>query len=111
MNTSKGMNGSLLFLLMGFTSLTLCFSFRLVEETLKPLDPDRRAYRLVGGVLVERTVKEVLPSVANNRENVSVKWIVEFILMKYILFPSDFVLCHIHAAGKGYCHITRAIGG
>jgi prefoldin subunit 2 len=42
----------------------------LVEETLKPLDPHRRAYRLVGECLVERTVEEVLPSVAANRENV-----------------------------------------
>mgnify|MGYP005839790077 CR=1 FL=1 len=44
---------------------------RLVEDTLTPLDPDRTAYRLVGEVLVERTVKEVLPSVKTNRENVS----------------------------------------
>jgi prefoldin subunit 2 len=44
----------------------------LVEETLKPLDPTRRAYRLVGECLVERTVQEVLPTVAANRENVSV---------------------------------------
>ena len=43
----------------------------LVEETLKPLDPSRRAYRLVGSILVERNVGEVLPSVASNRENVS----------------------------------------
>lgn len=43
----------------------------LVEETLKPLDPSRRAYRLVGEVLVERTVAEVLPSVTTNKENVS----------------------------------------
>uniref|UniRef100_A0A6S8XZL5 Prefoldin subunit 2 n=1 Tax=Ditylum brightwellii TaxID=49249 RepID=A0A6S8XZL5_9STRA len=42
---------------------------KLVEETLKPLDPNRRAFRLVGGVLVERTVGEVLPSVASNRSN------------------------------------------
>ncbi|KAL7449228.1 hypothetical protein ACHAWC_001312 [Mediolabrus comicus] len=60
----------------------------LVEETLEPLDPDRRAFRLVGGVLrdiiyimmkngvvsffyaqVERTVREVLPSVKENRVN------------------------------------------
>eukprot|EP00977_Amphora_coffeiformis_P019892 scaffold7575_cov159-Amphora_coffeaeformis.AAC.7 len=41
---------------------------RLVEDTLKPLDGKRRAYRLVGEVLVERTVEEVLPSVSNNRE-------------------------------------------
>ena len=45
---------------------------RLVEETLKPLDPDRRAFRLVGGVLVERTVGEVLPSVITNRSNVRI---------------------------------------
>lgn len=43
----------------------------LVEETLKPLDGSRRAYRLVGDVLVERSVKEVLPSVTTNKENVS----------------------------------------
>mmetsp|Transcript_23436 Transcript_23436/g.32732 ORF Transcript_23436/g.32732 Transcript_23436/m.32732 type:complete len:114 (+) Transcript_23436:115-456(+) len=42
---------------------------KLVEETLVPLDPSRRAFRLVGGVLVERTVQEVLPSVKTNREN------------------------------------------
>jgi prefoldin subunit 2 len=46
---------------------------QLVEQTLIPLDPDRRAYRLVGDVLVERTVKEVLPSVTANRENVRIK--------------------------------------
>jgi prefoldin subunit 2 len=44
---------------------------RMVEETLAPLDASRRAYRLVGEVLVERTVEEVLPSVKQNRENVS----------------------------------------
>jgi chaperonin cofactor prefoldin len=43
----------------------------LVEETLQPLDPERRAFRLVGECLVERTVKEVLPTVVANRENVS----------------------------------------
>lgn len=43
----------------------------LVEETLKPSDPERRAFRLVGECLVERTVKEVLPTVIANRENVS----------------------------------------
>lgn len=43
----------------------------LVEETLKPLDPSRKAFRLIGECLVERTVGEVLPSVAANRQNVS----------------------------------------
>lgn len=42
---------------------------KLVQETLEPLDAGRKAYRLVGGVLVERTVGEVLPSVKSNKEN------------------------------------------
>ena len=48
-----------------------CNEHKLVEETLGPLDPSRKAFRLVGEVLVERTVEEVLPSVKTNRENVS----------------------------------------
>mmetsp|Transcript_32070 Transcript_32070/g.73783 ORF Transcript_32070/g.73783 Transcript_32070/m.73783 type:complete len:93 (-) Transcript_32070:452-730(-) len=43
---------------------------RLVEKTLTPLEESRRAFRLVGDILVERTVGEVLPSVESNRKNV-----------------------------------------
>ena len=42
----------------------------LVEDTLKPLDGGRRAYRLVGDVLVERTVAEILPCITQNKKNV-----------------------------------------
>lgn len=74
-----------------------------MEETLTPLDPDRRAYRLVGGVLVERTVKEVLPSVATNRENVSDCSLVDANGMSCsrLTVLSD-------AAGKGDCYSSRA---
>ncbi|NXM23491.1 PFD2 protein, partial [Oxyruncus cristatus] len=34
----------------------------LVIETLREVDPTRKCFRMVGGVLVERTVKEVLPA-------------------------------------------------
>ena len=37
-------------------------------ETLSPLEGERRCFRLVGGVLVERTVGEVVPAVTRNRE-------------------------------------------
>jgi chaperonin cofactor prefoldin len=37
-----------------------------VCETLRPLDGGRRCYQLLGGVLAERTVKEVLPVVEKN---------------------------------------------
>ncbi|XP_075884348.1 prefoldin subunit 2 [Nelusetta ayraudi] len=44
---------------------------RLVIETLKDVDASRKCFRLVGGVLVERTVKEVLPALESNKEQVS----------------------------------------
>ena len=44
--------------------------FRLVLEALKPLEADRVCYRLVGGVLVQRSLKEVVPSLEMNRDGV-----------------------------------------
>nr|CAG4645292.1 EOG090X0L97 [Leptodora kindtii] len=41
---------------------------KLVIETLQSVDKDRRCYRMVGGVLVERTVKEVTPALTTNRD-------------------------------------------
>jgi len=45
--------------------------YRLVVDTISPLDGDRKCFRLVGGVLVERTVKEVLPALKTNQEGVN----------------------------------------
>jgi chaperonin cofactor prefoldin len=64
--------------------------FRLVEETLEPLDPDRRAFRLVGGVLVERTVKEVLPTVKEHRNNVR---IIHLSLSIYLVLLLLYIFC------------------
>ncbi len=49
----------------------LQFSFRLVIETLSEVSPDRKCFRMIGGVLVERTVKEVLPALEANRDKAS----------------------------------------
>jgi prefoldin subunit 2 len=40
-----------------------------VLQNIKDLDPSRRCFRSVGGVLVERTVKEVIPAVETNAAN------------------------------------------
>ncbi|KAH6791589.1 prefoldin 2 [Perilla frutescens var. hirtella] len=40
----------------------------LVINAIKPLDPSRRCYRMVGGALIERTISEVLPAVHGNKE-------------------------------------------
>ncbi|KTF95459.1 hypothetical protein cypCar_00041244 [Cyprinus carpio] len=43
----------------------------LVIDTLKEVDPSRKCFRLVGGVLVERTVREVMPALENNKEQIT----------------------------------------
>ena len=43
---------------------------KLVVETLIKLESERRAFRLIGGVLVERTVGEILPLVSQHFDGV-----------------------------------------
>lgn len=51
--------------------MKLYFNFSLVVEALKEVDSERRCYRMIGGVLVERQVKDVLPVVEKNKVQVS----------------------------------------
>lgn len=46
----------------------LIIGIRLVIETLEPLSADRKCFRLVNGVLVERTVGDVVPSLKTNAD-------------------------------------------
>ncbi|RKU40606.1 hypothetical protein DL546_001579 [Coniochaeta pulveracea] len=41
---------------------------KLVLETLSPLPEDRKCFRMINGVLVERTVKDVIPALKTNAE-------------------------------------------
>ncbi|RYC54348.1 hypothetical protein CHU98_g11861 [Xylaria longipes] len=41
---------------------------KLVLETLEPLPEDRKCFRMINGVLVERTVKDVVPALKTNAE-------------------------------------------
>lgn len=54
---------------------------RLVIETLDPLPKDRKCFRMVNGVLVERTVEDVLPSLKTNSDGL--KQVLEELLKQY----------------------------
>ncbi|KXG53658.1 Prefoldin [Penicillium griseofulvum] len=54
---------------------------KLVIETLDPLDADRKCFRMVNGVLVERTVKDVLPTLKTNSDGL--KQVLEDMLKQY----------------------------
>lgn len=43
----------------------------LVITTLAPLDPQRKCFRMVGGVLLDRNVAEVLPAVQKNKDQIA----------------------------------------
>lgn len=43
---------------------------RVVCDAMRKVEPARRCYRLVGGVLVERTAGEVLPAVEQSRDGI-----------------------------------------
>lgn len=44
------------------------FNSRTVIDTLKTVNDDRKCYRLVGGVLCERTVADVLPQLTEAKD-------------------------------------------
>lgn len=47
------------------------WAFRLVLDAFAKVTPDRRCYRMVGGVLVERSVAEVRPVLEDHKQKVS----------------------------------------
>lgn len=54
---------------------------RLVLETLTPLPSDRKCFRMINGVLAERTVGEVLPALQTNADGL--KKVLEDLVKQY----------------------------
>ncbi|KAJ9199888.1 hypothetical protein DTO166G4_4704 [Paecilomyces variotii] len=54
---------------------------KLVIETLEPLPQDRKCFRMVNGVLVERTIKDVIPSLKTNSDGL--KQVLDELLKQY----------------------------
>lgn len=59
----------------------MTFTSRLVIETLEPLPEERKCFRMVNGVLVERTIKDVLPTLKTNSDGL--KQVLEELLKQY----------------------------
>ena len=62
-------------------SYRFCPNCRLVLETLTPLPEDRKCFRMINGVLVERTVKDVLPALETN--SVGLKKVLDELVKQY----------------------------
>lgn len=54
---------------------------RLVLETLEPSPPDRKCFRMINGVLIERTVKDVIPALKTNSDGL--KKVLDELLKQY----------------------------
>ncbi|OJD12374.1 hypothetical protein AJ78_07020 [Emergomyces pasteurianus Ep9510] len=54
---------------------------KLVIDTLQPLPGDRKCFRMINGVLVERTVKDVIPSLKTNSDGL--KQVLDELLKQY----------------------------
>lgn len=59
----------------------ICVQSRLVIETLEPLPKDRKCFRMVNGVLVERIIDDVLPALKTNSDGL--KQVLEEMLKQY----------------------------
>ncbi|XP_012258371.1 prefoldin subunit 2 [Athalia rosae] len=44
---------------------------KIVIDTLKNVDPGRKCYRMIGGILCERTVQEITPTLISNKEQLT----------------------------------------
>ncbi|KAG0758135.1 hypothetical protein G6F29_011274 [Rhizopus arrhizus] len=62
---------------------------KLVIDSISPLEPERKCFRMVGGVLVERTVREVLPALETNYSGI--KQVIDSLLQSYKRKEEEFV--------------------
>ncbi|KAK0630177.1 Prefoldin beta-like protein [Bombardia bombarda] len=70
---------------------------KLVLETLEPLSGERKCFRMINGVLVERTVQDVVPALQTNAEGL--KKVLEDLVKQYKTKQDDLekwkVCCHL----------------
>ncbi|KAI2633612.1 Prefoldin beta-like protein [Hypomontagnella submonticulosa] len=60
---------------------------KLVLDTLEPLPGDRKCFRMINGVLVERTVQDVIPALRTNAEGL--KKVLDDLVKQYKIKQDD----------------------
>lgn len=83
------------------------FFSRLVTETLQPLPEDRKCFRLINGVLVERTVKDVLPALKTNSDGL--KQVLEELVKQYKSKQDEMDKWKVGGTRPGLQHQLRCI--
>lgn len=77
---------------------------RLVLETLDPLPGDRKCFRMINGVLVERTVDDVVPALKTNAEGL--KQVLDELVKQYKTKQDDLEKWKVRL-----CEIWPVLGG
>lgn len=84
---------------------------RLVLETLDPLPGDRKCFRMINGVLVERTVKDVVPALQTNAEGL--KKVLDDLVKQYKTKQDELekwkVRLHLHTPSFSLTQAARAV--
>lgn len=88
---------------------------RLVLETLAEADPKRKCYRVTGGVLVQMTIQDMLPTISTNRDLLSqvlTKNYFEIIFMScvFILLRTKRVLIFVESVCENCSKIIITMG-
>lgn len=80
---------------------------RLVYETLEPLPGDRKCFRMINGVLVERTVQDVLPQLKTNADGL--KKVLEDLLKQYTTKQEELEKWKVCQSKRAVCLSDRPL--
>lgn len=82
-------------------------AYRLVLETLTPLPGDRKCFRMINGVLTERTVNDVLPALQMNADGL--KKVLEDLVKQYRSKQEEMEKWKVCEPGFGVSSISASL--
>lgn len=76
-------------------------------ETLEPLPGDRKCFRMINGVLVERTVQDVLPQLKTNADGL--KKVLEDLLKQYTTKQEELEKWKVRRSESAVCFVRQPV--